>query len=527
MAGLLVGCSTALWAGEFAAPAEWPVAFRSDKLPLEVTAMLDLSERLTGLVDSQESESAGGRRRVAQLLALALTLDPANATASRLMDEFTAGRSQPAENLERIEKFRNHIQPYLSWLETPAAGSSGQALAACLHDVMTPLDSKDSQAEQGAWSGWIPPLAAFETKRLEPEEITPVKPTVTAAIPTPASTLPLAKATVFSVFPKLETVKGEKQWVLTHAPLLMTAEEAQTDEKEPFSLTIGSPDHSDAFGDLSIQLVKLLRKQPTKPPEGISVTLSGNALDESAMSKKRQSISAAAAVLASAAVTGRPPGNVTILGVLDASGAFKLSPGFWDQLKALKGGKGERLVLPTAAAEYLPAMLVLNQPEFFMKHEVLLASNFTELLDLTAEIPNETLAKVSAHFQECCKNSVNQPLMPYLADPIIRRRLEEVARLLPYHQSARMLGIQVAAIRPQLLSRAVLAAELRSATVPLRRLVNGLGDAPYAQTVGKLIGKTHDTCRDQVSVLSRMAGKQDQELIMAVKNTLPDRKSVV
>jgi hypothetical protein len=301
----------------------------------------------------------------------------------------------------------------------------------------------------------------------------------------------------------------------------MTAEEAQTDEKEPFSLTIGSSDHSDAFGDLSTQLVKLLRKQPTKLPVGISVTLSGNALDESAMSKKRQSISAAAAVLASAAVTGRQPGNVTILGVLDASGAFKLSPGFWDQLKALKGGKGERLVLPTAAAEYLPAMLVLNQPEFFMKHEVLLASNFTELLDLTAEIPNETLAKVSAHFQECCKNSANRPLMPYLSDPIIRRRLEEIARLLPYHQSAKMLSIQVAAIRPQLLSRAVLAAELRSTTVPLRRLVNGLGDAPYAQTVGKLIGKTHDTCRDQVSVLSRMAGKQDQELIMAVKNTLP------
>jgi hypothetical protein len=512
MAGLLVGGSTTLCAEEFAAPAEWPVPFRSDQVPLEVTTMLDFSERLTRLVDSQESESASGRRRVAQLLALALALDPANVTASQLLVEFTAGRSRPAADLEEIEKFRTSLQPYLTWLETPAAGGSGQALAACLRDVMTPLDSKDAPAEQGAWRDWIPPLAAYETKPVEPEKITPAEPT--AAIPL------LAKATVSSIFPKLEKVMGEQQWILTHAPLLMTAAGTETEERAPFSLTIGSTDYSEAFENLSTQLVKLLEKQPTKLPEGISVTLSGNALDDSASSRKRQNISAAAAVLASAAVTGQRPGNVTILGVIDEYGAFKLSPGFWDQLKALKPGTGERLVLPTAAAEYLPAMLVLNQPEFFMKYEVLLASNFTELLDLTAETPNETLVKVSTHFRECCQKSMKQQLLSYLADPVVNRRLTEITRLAPYHYSAKILGCQVVTNRPQFFCRPVLAAELRNATALVGRLLTKLDEDSESSLVEKLTSKAYDLGRDQVNTLSRIAERHDQDLIAGVQNTL-------
>jgi hypothetical protein len=219
-------------------------------------------------------------------------------------------------------------------------------------------------------------------------------------------------------------------------------------------------------------------------------------------------------------VTGRPPGNVTILGVVDVSGAFNLSPGFWDQLKALRPGQGERLVLPTAAAEYLPAMLVLNQPEFFMNYEVLLASNFTELLDLTAETPNETLVKVSTHFKEFCKKSSKLKLQSSLADPLIRRRLAEMLRLAPYHYSAKIFGIQAAGNQPRFLSRAVLAAELRNATALVGQLVTKLNKNSESDFVGTLSGNAYDTGRDRVRALSAIADKQDQALITEVQETL-------
>jgi hypothetical protein len=199
-------------------------------------------------------------------LALALALDPANTTASQLLVEFTAGRSRPAENLEEIEKFRAYLQPYFTWLETPAAGGSGQALAACLQDVITPADPTGALAEKGAWRDWVPPLAAYETKPVIPEKIIPAEPIATTPL--------LAKATVSTIFSRLDTVMGNPLWVLHHAPLLMTAERSKTGEKELFSLTIGATKHSQAFESLRIRLVKLLEKQFTELPRGISVKLS-------------------------------------------------------------------------------------------------------------------------------------------------------------------------------------------------------------------------------------------------------------
>ena len=75
-------------------------------------------------------------------------------------------------------------------------------------------------------------------------------------------------------------------------------------------------------------------------------------------------------------------------------------PRFWYQLQALGKGKGQRLVLPAEAAAYLPSILAMEKPEFFFDYEVLLASDFKQLLDLTAKKPKEPLASATAKFRE-------------------------------------------------------------------------------------------------------------------------------
>ena len=78
----------------------------------------------------------------------------------------------------------------LAWLETPEAGSQGHALAACLADVLLISDPKypnpgtlPAAGERGAWSGWIPDLAAYEAP-VVPEVVPSDEPVTEKAKPT-------------------------------------------------------------------------------------------------------------------------------------------------------------------------------------------------------------------------------------------------------------------------------------------------------------------------------------------------------
>ena len=58
-----------LVAGNFAVPAEGPVAFRRDRLPLDAGTMAELSRQLVTLAEGLSAETAVNRRAAAQVLA--------------------------------------------------------------------------------------------------------------------------------------------------------------------------------------------------------------------------------------------------------------------------------------------------------------------------------------------------------------------------------------------------------------------------------------------------------------------------
>ncbi|MEO8614025.1 MAG: hypothetical protein ABI600_02705 [Luteolibacter sp.] len=523
-AACLVGIGNLHAAADFVAPAEGPVAFRRDKVPLDANTMANLSKQLEVLAASLDRGTAENRRGVAQMLALATALDPSNSSARGLIASFQKGSPQAKSTPDQIAKAQARVWQLIGWLETPEAGNQGKALAACLVDVMVISDPKNPQAdalhdagERGAWAGWIPDRSAYEPKVLAQTREAPPK---DAEPVVKSSGVKLTKARVRTVL--WRNIGGDKaaNWVLAAAPLSMSAEEIPREDAGPpdFLLTILTSPDGRNLEQLAGSLQSLLQKQYGKLPSGWGVTIDSKELQQSSLSGKRQSISAAAAVLASAAITGIEP-DATIIGLVDGNGAFKLPVNFWDQLNALGKGNGERLILPAAAAEYLPALLAFENARFFLDHEVVLAANFQELLDLSAKVSKESITKISARFQEIRSKAGTQPVNQYVDNPFIRRRLADLSQEAPYHYSAKMLAIQGAGNRPTLIPRTILIPELRNAVAPIAWILtdDGVSNLNLKPHTIALLTQTYESCRTQVERLARYVQKDDREIFDHVK----------
>lgn len=515
---ILMGTVAAAFAGNFAVPAEGPVAFRRDRVPLDTEAMAQLSNQLAILADETDGSTPEVRRGAAQMLALSLGLDPSNKRARAMLGEFETGSHRPVADRDKVKIFRTRIWRDMGWLESSEAGVDGLALADCLKDVLAVSDPKDARSEewlthgeQGAWDGWIPELVSYQDRAAVDRGRKPQ-----SAEAPPGDMKPKIRLANASVMVPLWNTKAQSEppnWVQDLAPLQMTAGASEDGDGsvEPFSIRIGAAAEGGQFDRLQPVLRQNLLKQHGKLPVGCWVVIDSPELEASILSNKRHSISAAAAVLASAAISGRSP-DAAIIGTLDASGAFKLPSEFWQQLRSIISGNGSRLILPADAAEVLPSMLALEKPQFFLDHEVLLASDFKQLLDLSAGKQEDALASASAQFQQIREKSQGQPLGQYLANSFIRRRLADLAQAAPYHYSARMLAIQGAGNRPAFVTRDVLVSELQRAIKPMDWLIKHSYEAFTSEETAR-IGGTFETCRAEVERLSRYSNTTDRVMV--------------
>ncbi|MEI6176159.1 MAG: hypothetical protein WCS43_04640 [Verrucomicrobiota bacterium] len=521
VAVMLGPAAPALLAAEFVPPAEGPVAFRRDKVPLDEEAITGLSSQLEILARGLPAESAAERRAAAQMLALSLALDPANGKARELVAEYKEGRHEPRSNGDMLEKTRVRIWQLIEWLETSDAGNQGRALADCLKDVIIVSDPKHPKAdtlrgagEKGAWTGWVATVSSFEDHKPIAHNDAPSgdKPKDNGDKPSNPRSTPsrptLDYAQVQTVLWKNEGNNDSPKWVLAPASLSMSIKKT---EDSPFAISIGAGENWEMFSRTNWILRNLLAKQYSPLPNGMQVIITSKDLEQSILSSKRQSVSAAAGVLAGAAVTGVEPAAI-IIGQIDGSGAYKLSSGFWSQIEALEKGKGGRLILPAEAATLMPSMLAMENPSFFMKYEVLLASDFKQLLALAAKKPDASLATTLQKFGEIRDKSVNQEIRQYIANPFVRQRLAEVSQDVPYHLSAKMLLLQAEGKRPTLIVRRVLASKLRQAVEPMAWISENPDDDLSDSALTKL-GSTDDACRSLIDGFERYTDKNDRALI--------------
>ena len=109
--------TASLSAANFAPPAEGPVAFRRDQIPLDADSMTSLSHTLVTLVQTLDVTTAANRRTAAQMLALATALDPGNGRARNLIGDLQKNR--PSEKSEagedQIASGKKRVWEMLEW----------------------------------------------------------------------------------------------------------------------------------------------------------------------------------------------------------------------------------------------------------------------------------------------------------------------------------------------------------------------------------------------------------------------------
>jgi hypothetical protein len=528
IAGLLATADLAAAVGHFELPKEGPVAFRRDRLPIEVDMMTKLSSDLVTLSHSQRRENAADSRLIAQMLALSLGLDPANDDARRALAAAEKGAPAEIVSSRELAGSRTSIWGILKWLRSPEAGSDGHALAHCLADVVSLADPSHPDAssliekgEKGAWGSWVADVKAFERPEVVQKEVIMqnmadsegTKPEVLAP-----SKLLLESASISTPLWALDKDTGEDQLRLTKVEMKASIQPSPPPEGpvvKPMTFTIDfTPDNSQIRA-MNRTLQAVLEKRHGSFPVGSQVALNLGEQASYLPARDRDALSGAASILIDAALSGKAPAGI-VIGKLDADGSFRSPPDLWDRLRSLSNGPGGRLVIPADAADLMPWILTLENPEFFLKYDVLLASNYQDLVSRSAEVTTSPLTEVLARFQEVRAKGESLPIGQYVTNRFVRQRLIELSVEAPYFVSPKLLAIQGAGERPTRIPKRVLAFELRRAIQPFAQLK---GKAAADIDLAKL-DLTHASTRTQIDSMEKYS--DDRELFAAVRELTTD-----
>jgi hypothetical protein len=515
-----------LHAADFTAPAPGPVAFRIDRIPLNRDTMRKLAADLVTTASGLPGATAAERQAIARALAMAVALEPAPEIPRQLLAVYQNGRRPPAPDAANLATSHARVWRLIGWLESPEAGAPAGTLADCLKDVMAYADFKHPRAAalreagaRGAWTGWVPDIHAYEPQQASTAP-QPWPETASIESPaTPATEIRLATARAGAVASQPSAAGNSTLRKFTPIELQMTAAPVEDGADQPFTLEITSRDGGRRFEKPADNILRLLEAHHGRLPSGMSVRIitSDNAAHGTPIRGEANQFTAAAAVLASAAITGTEP-DAIIIGNILPNGGFTTGAGFWYQLQALDPEDRRRVILPVTAAAWLKSMLAMESPGFFLNHEICVAADFKQLLERSAKSPEGAMAQATAAFREVRHRAGNQDIRTYLDNRFVRQRLEDISKAAPFHASAAMLFLQASGNRPVEVDRRVLAAELRLAIEPMSWIPDVINIIPGGEDVGKYV-TSHDQARAAVERMAPYTARTDLDLLEKARAT--------
>jgi hypothetical protein len=480
------------------------------------------------------------------MVALALALDPASRDAQALVDSLKEGGAQKPAEEEELERARNRAWQVLAWLEMPETGADAQALAACLGDVLAMSDpqhpkarERQSAGEKGAWKGWVAEELAFrpkeseskpemnEEKEADPEQPDKEKAGAHLTLGELSGAMPL-----WHYDKELDRTKLAVVPVRLEASILDPGEKEEEDDEDEkdkdkdkgknkdkvddeeeykrpdFEVRVPGEGMTERFAKAMHQVESAMTQRHGSLPTGLQVKLSFGKIDYS-MTRNGLALTGTTALLMEGALSGKIPTAIT-LAVVGEDGKLELPPRFWQTLRALSASQstGTRLILPDEAAEFLTALVVMDDAAFFMKNEVLLAGSVDELCDFASPSPKEGIADGLKRFEEVRKVGQGKALGTFVAHPATQQRLRELAGAMPEHASARMLALQGSGSRPRFLQRPILAREIRTAVEPLGILMSEQFDEIDPED----LEKAHEASRALLAGLTGYIDIRDRDL---------------
>lgn len=518
LAGMLAFGSAAD-AAPFEAPREGPVAFRRDRLSLDVDTMTGLSAELVVLSQGQKLGSAQSRRAVAQMLALALALDPDNGEARSALAGIAKG--SPREKVSRrvLERSEARIWNTLAWLQQPEAGADGQALGACLGDIISIADAGHPKAgalldsgEKGGWKGWVADLGAFEDSQPSHKETVEKMDPGSEKIPASAAKIVLEAASISTPLWTADKTTLQEHLGLVQVQMKATVSPPQEGVViKPMAFTVDHTLENGQVNRINRNLHGALVKQFGPLPAGSQATLNLGEEISYLPVRDREALSAAAATLLGAALSGKEPTGI-VIGKIEADGGFKAVPDLWDRLRMLSKGPGGRLVIPAEAADLMPWILALEDPEFFFKYDVVYASNLTELLERSSKSTASPLTEILSRYQDVRAKGAGVAVGQYITNRFVRQRLIDLSNEAPYFASPKMLAVQASGERPTRIPRKILAFELRRAIQPLEWM-----KAKAAADIDlTALDKSYDLARAEVDKLERYS--ENRDLLLKVRD---------
>ena len=498
--------------------------FRRDQLPIDVETMKQLSSQLATLCASLNSGDPGQQRAAAQFLALAQALDPVNRQAQDMLEQYSTEKTPLAPGTPVLTLAKTRAWRTQSWLASDEAGADGKSLALCLGDVLAKVDPEHPSAaayktEQGKWTEWVAAADQF-AKKEEPsiadnddkseEEEMPDKEKEGDENNDNPIAFALKSASVSS--PLMIYNETTKAYDLKLLPVSLST--SIDEEHEEFRYHFKDVDEErirPALLAINKSTVPWLKETFHGLPRGGVVTLALPPREIYSTRRNGENISAAAAVLAAASLSGQEPTGV-VIGIVQPDGKLALPANGWQLIRSLSSAPATRIVLPKSSADLLLGLLTLDDLAFFMKHDVMLADNIEELIALSKKTPDANLAAALSNFAGI-REKATSTIGPFVANQFVRGRLETIAAAMPNYASAQYLLIQARGKRPTQLSDKVTAHEIRMALAPLQSLVELYRDDDEdTEPTFAQMQSAHESCRAALDPLDRLIASTEREI---------------
>jgi hypothetical protein len=497
--------------------------FRRDQLPIDKETMQQLSSQLATLCATLDAEDPAQQRTAAQFLALAQALDPVNRQAQDMLDQYSKEEAPAPPRSNDLTLAKTRAWRTQSWLASDEAGADGRSLSLCLGDVLAKVDPEHPSAaayksEQGKWTEWVAAADRF-AKKEEPaladngetsEEKMPDKEKEDDQNTDKEVTFALKSASISS--PVMIYNEDSKDYDLKLLPVSLSTSIDEAHKEFRY--------HFKDVDENRIRPVLLAINKSTVPwlegkfnglPRGGVVNLALPPKEIYSVRRNGENISAAAAVLAHASLSGQEPTGI-VIGIVQPDGKLALPTNGWQLIRSLSSAPPSRIVLPKSCAELLLGLLSLDDLAFFMKHDVLLADNIDDLVAYTKKTPDAALAAALSNFAGI-REKATSSIGPFVTNQFVRGRLESIATAMPNYASAQYLLIQAKGKRPSQLSDKVVAHELRAALAPLKSLVDLYDDNDDKTWPSHVqMQAAHESCRAALDPLDRLIASSDRQI---------------
>lgn len=501
---ILVLAMSSLASAAFVPPAEGPVPFRRDKLPVDVETMVSLSNQLFVLAGATDLADPVQARRASQILGLSLALDPTNRASLNLTKRLTNGREVDSVGADEMNQATSRTWHLMGWLEQPEAGVEGNALAACLADILTGVDPEHPRAiemagkgEQGKWNGWVASVDEFKDSAPAMTETgeTPDQPSNNDS----PNALKLKMASV--AIPLWYTDKVSKK--LTLRPVAVQMKAKIDGDNKKVNVTLGEGGGNERQGKIASKLKDFLESRYGSVPNGLHFHF--KVADGISYSEQRNgnAMLGAILVLADSSLSGTPPTGI-VFAEPDSDGSLKLPTKFWQTIRVLADYKpGGRLVLPSAAKDFMAPLITLDKSAFFINFEVLMANDAADLCALASSKLPEEVQEGHDAFETIRQARGTRSLGGFLSHDSTQQRLKQVISQSPNHTSARLLALRGTSQWPKRLPREVFAREIRAAIEPMGM---GLKSTGWMELNGEALQAKVDTCREELTSVEKLFG---------------------